>query len=270
MDQLFEISTITIKRELAPDDTNIPALAKSIKRNGQRVPILINQNFELIDGLRRIEAIRLNGGTIVRTTIAESFEAAIEELNQSRLDGEFWRKPTPRRVWEINESLTPYVKRRIRANRQQLRGKPQHSKLENPVIPARTLLYQAFGHSSDSFLGEAIHIWNLANNAEDWRSEYARQLAEAVERGEVALFGVRARLERAEIFRGDIVAPAEQRRVMNNFVTHMDGLLKSVEGMGPLHPKTTKNQKTIWLKDLQELRRKFYAFVKMYEQEMQK
>lgn len=270
MDQLLEISTITIKRGLAPDDTEIPELAKSIKRNGQRVPILINQSFELIDGLRRIEAVRSNGGTIVTARIAETFEMAIDELNESRVDGEFWQTPSPLRVWQINQLLIPYVKRRIKENRQRLKGRPQHSKLANPPTPARTMLHQAFGFNSDSYVGESIHLWNLATSTEDWRAEYAKELAEAVERGEVPLFGVRARLERAEIFRGDITAPADQKRVMNNFITHMGGLTKSVESMGPLNQKITKNQKEIWLKELQELRRKFYAFVKMYEQETQK
>jgi hypothetical protein len=269
MDQVLDISAITIKRALQPGD-DVTALAAHIKKHGQKVPIAVNQNLQLIDGLRRIEALRLIGGDVVSTVICEEFDDVIGELERSRKHGVEWRVPSPKRAWEINEAIGPYTKKRVLKARHELVGKPQHSKMSVRLEPARVVISRAIGRNSISYLSESVHLWNLASNPDDPRFDLARELAERVEEGKVKLFGVRARLDRAEIFDGDVLSPAEQRQMLQAFITNLGGVLKAAQRMGPLNPKIPREEIRGYLAEVQALRRQLYIFTRTFEQETEK
>lgn len=270
MRQSVRIDTITLKRDLQPGD-DITALAVDIKEHGQQIPVIVNQKFELIDGLRRIKAIRLNGGDKVSTVVGTTFDEVIAVLQQSRQHGVEWRKPSPKRLWELNQALAPYVRRRTLENKKQLVGKPAHSKMEKTLVSSRLVLSQALGlGNSESHLGESVHLWNLVHKPEDYRYELAKELAEAVERGEVPLHGVRSRLERAEIFHGDVLTPGEQRQLLQAFILSLSGVVKSVQRIGPLNRKIPKRELRSYLEKIRVLRRELYIFERTFEQETEK
>ncbi len=269
MDQFVDIGSIKIKRALHPLEDGIPALAEHIKKHGQKVPIALSQTFELIDGLRRIEALKLLGHDTAAAVICESLEDITAELSRSR-QGILYRAPTPRRIWEINESCAPYVQRRLREQRKSLRGLPQHSRMPVRQKSARDLLVEALGFNSDSYIGESIHVWNVAMNPDDHRYEMARDLADRVERGEITLHAVRNRMERAAMFSGDVLTPGEQRNMLKAFIMNLRAVILAAQRMGPLNPKVSKEELRGYLKQIKDLNRELYIFAKTLEQEIEK
>lgn len=53
------IKEITIKKRIRKDLGHVSHLAESLKKNGLLSPILLNKNYELIAGHRRLEAAKL-------------------------------------------------------------------------------------------------------------------------------------------------------------------------------------------------------------------
>jgi len=269
LDQFVDIGSIKVKRALHPLDDGIAELAAHIKKHGQKFPIALSQTFELIDGLRRIEALKLLGHDTAAAVICESFEDITDELGRSR-QGILYRTPTPKRIWDLNESCKPYIERRLRESRKSLRGLPQHSRMPVRMKPARDLLVEALGFNSDSFIGESIHVWNIAMDPDDHRYEMARELAERVEQGEFSLHGIRSRMERSAIFSGDVLTPGEQRNMLKAFIMNLRAVILAAQRMGPLNPKVPKEELRGYLKQIKDLNRELYIFAKTLEQEIEK
>jgi hypothetical protein len=269
MKQYLEIEKLSLKRGIEPGD-DLTELIESIKNDGQEVPILVTPRFEVVDGMRRIKALLALNETQVVAEVVTTIDDILTGLTKSRLHGKGWRKPSSRRCWEINVAATPFSRRRINENRRQLRGKPRHSKMDKRLGSLRTRLSQALGFSSESFYGTSVHLYNLANNPEDYRYELARQMAAQVEAGTVTIYGVRERMERAEIFQGDLASVKDQRQMLRSLIANLSGVVKSAQRMGPLNPHLPRTELEGYRKDLLALRRELYIFVKMFEQETTK
>ncbi|WGW05968.1 plasmid partitioning protein RepB [Tropicibacter oceani] len=89
-----------VRDRLSLDDDELEALAESIRRHGQQVPILVRpsgqpERYRIIYGRRRLAAIRRIGGTvkaIVRTLDDEASLIAQGQENNLRLDPSFIEK----------------------------------------------------------------------------------------------------------------------------------------------------------------------------------
>lgn len=268
MNQVVNISLIKVDRDLQAGD-DIGPLVADIRENGLLVPIAISAKFELIDGLRRIKALEKLGETQVSTVLCVTFEDAVTELNQCRVEGSHWRKPSPRRVYEIHTALQPLIRERIVKQRSQVRGKPRWTPAPR-VEPARNMVSKALGHNSDSFLAESVSLWGIATDDTNPESEKALELLKLVEAGELALYGVRTRLDQGRIFGGDVLTLREQERLIKNFIRNLSAVLTAGSRMGPLNPKIPEADLKEYLKELIALRRQLYTFVRTFEQETEK
>lgn len=268
MIQVVKMSLIKTDRELQPTD-DIGPLVADIRERGLQVPIAISPKFELIDGLRRIKALEKLGEIDVSTLLCTTFEEAVAELDQTRVEGTHWRPPSPRRVWELQNSLRPLVEKRLKDQRALAKGKPQHSRI--PALePSRSVVSKAIGQNSDSYLAESQNLWNIATNETHPEQEMALDLLKRVEAGEMPLYGVRPRLDHAAIFGGDVLTLREQERLIKNFIHNLSAVLTAGSRMGPIHPKMSKEDRKNYLKELTLLRRQLYTFVKTFEQETEK
>ena len=83
---------IIIKKRIRKDPGSLEALVESLKKYGQLNPIIINRQFELIAGHRRLEAAKLLGWHSInaiildRHTEREKLEIELEEnIQRSKL-----------------------------------------------------------------------------------------------------------------------------------------------------------------------------------------
>lgn len=89
-----------LRDRLSPEDDGIDALAESIRKHGQQVPILVRPSgspdrYRIIYGRRRLAAVQRVGGTIkaiVRTLDDEASLVAQGQENNLRLDPSFIEK----------------------------------------------------------------------------------------------------------------------------------------------------------------------------------
>ena len=88
---LISPETITVKRRIRKDLGDISGLMESLKTHGQLTPIIINRDYELIAGFRRLQAAKRLGWKSIeavmidKPTEQQKLEVEIEE-NVQRLD----------------------------------------------------------------------------------------------------------------------------------------------------------------------------------------
>jgi ParB family chromosome partitioning protein len=82
---LVSPDSIIVKKRIRKDLGDITALMESLKVYGQLTPIIINRNYELIAGFRRLQAVKRLGWKMIeaviidRTTEQQKLEIEIEE-----------------------------------------------------------------------------------------------------------------------------------------------------------------------------------------------
>jgi len=267
MNQRVEIKNLNMRRGLETGD-DITDLAKDIAAFGQRVPILINAKFEVLDGVRRIEAKKSLGESFVGAILVTTMEEFLDGLNTSREEGTYWRTPSPRRMWNLQQDSGPYIRKRVKESRARLRGKPQHSTMDEPLVPIRSLMAQACGWNSESYFSAATSLYNIATDPEDARYELANELVEEVDAGRMTIFSARARLDRDRNLREGTLTWGEQRAILVNLVNSLSGVVKATRNMGKLSNRIPRDELTGYLKDLRELRAELYQFVHRIEKEV--
>jgi ParB family chromosome partitioning protein len=88
---LISPETITVKKRIRKDLGDISGLMESLKTHGQLTPIIINRDYELIAGFRRLQAAKKLGWKSIeavmidKPTEQQKLEVEIEE-NVQRLD----------------------------------------------------------------------------------------------------------------------------------------------------------------------------------------
>jgi hypothetical protein len=69
IDHILNANPVWIRDELG----DLGPLAKSLKKEGQRQPILLDHTYRVIDGARRVEAARMIGWTTIYVVVARNF-----------------------------------------------------------------------------------------------------------------------------------------------------------------------------------------------------
>lgn len=269
MKQYIEIKNLAIDRDLDQVD-DLSDLTKSIKKLGLQVPILVNPQLELVDGLRRVRALQQLGEEFVDSVVVQDLDELVKFLSESRLNGNGWRKPTPRRIWHLHRSSALYLVRRLYENRQRFKGLPAHSKLDSPLPAARMMLANALGYPSESYFGASVAMYNIAIDQDDPRQPLASELVAKVDAEEFSIYAARQRLEREVRFQGNSLSPGEQRTILQNLVHNLAGMVKSTQNMGTISSRIPKRELEAYLKDLKDLRNQLYAFVRTFEKEITK
>lgn len=88
---LISPETIIVKKRIRKDLGDISGLMESLKTHGQLTPVIINRNYELIAGFRRLQAAKRLGWKTIeavmidKPTERQKLEVEIEE-NVQRLD----------------------------------------------------------------------------------------------------------------------------------------------------------------------------------------
>jgi ParB family chromosome partitioning protein len=88
---LISVESIVVRRRIRKDLGDIAALMESLKTYGQLTPVIINRNYELIAGFRRLQAVKRLGWKSIeavmidKTAEQQKLEIEIEE-NVQRMD----------------------------------------------------------------------------------------------------------------------------------------------------------------------------------------
>jgi hypothetical protein len=216
---LLPIDEINTMGRVLREDDDVEALAKSILDEGLRFPILLKEDNELIDGLRRMEAMRLAGFTTVEVFVAHSFEQAIGALTASHADSPPRQLNYPQwRIYQIWRALDGMpVTRRI--------GRPG-------THPSRIALQQALRLSSQNVLQTAVFIYRAAQEDSE-EGEIARQAVAEIEAGRINGYGARIRIYKwrrdRKLLRESPLTLPQVKRIVTNATTQLLGTAKALE-----------------------------------------
>src|SRR5262249_50056868 len=104
MSNLIQLADIKIGNRYRRDLGDITCLAESIRALGLLQPIALSPRHDLVDGVRRIEAVKSIGEQTIACHLVHDLDDL--ELLQAGRDANLCRKePTPLEAWEIVQTI---------------------------------------------------------------------------------------------------------------------------------------------------------------------
>lgn len=260
LSQKVAVSSIWTERVLDKDDDIVP-LAQHIAQEGLQVPILTTSDLRLIDGLRRLEAVRSLGWEYVEVTATALYTVASHNINLARVEGTLAQGLTPQRIWDLYKDLQLMVPHTRALAQRGHRG----GRYDRGLRPA---LREALGFTSDSLLQAVTQVYRMAEEDPGPRGDVARASVEKVNAGQLtAYMAAEAVRPGPKGFREAKVSAAQQRQSMDALVASLIGLSHSLDQFGALSPKFTKEEIEGWLAPMRQFRRRYAGFIHQVEKE---
>lgn len=260
--QMIPIASIVNSRELRPDD-DLTKLSISLRSGGegQQRPIIVDEDMNLIDGLRRVEALRLLKKTHASAVVTTTFEDTCAVLDKTRKHGYLSRPVTPLRVWEIFNAT--YKQQKERGAR--LRARPGPERAAGLEIRSRAMLGEALGFHGEGILAAATQLYkSLLTNTDPSKVEALADIRRRMEAGLLSVYSARgaiSRLEKGIFLNGDIVGVADQRQALAAAVSQLNGVARGLSRIGPLGPDFTEAELQMYLKSFEDGKRHLQRFV---------
>jgi hypothetical protein len=255
------IDSIVVDRVLTVGD-DLTDLAYSIKEQGLTVPLLVTQDYELIDGLRRLEAARALGHTEIEVVPTILYPRACELLNEAREHGLHALPLTGQRIWEIYSDLKPLLAI-TRVVNQRGRAKAAGAR---PSAGGRPLLSNSLGLKSEAMLQAITHVHRMLSDPT--YSAKAAEALELIEAGELSYYGAADFIKKTHGLTGTITGLTEQRSGLEAAITSILGTVRALNQLGPLHKKLPSEEAQARLTELHAARAKLTKFIKLLTEEI--
>jgi ParB-like nuclease domain len=235
------ISIDLIKTDREPDLTWIQELVDDIHDVGLQVPILVDRDLVLIDGLRRLAAFKLLERTKISAIVAETYEEAVSNLKQAHLNGP---SPGPRRIWEITVGLDGLLKERTKRLRAKYARVPigQRGTVEREPR-SRELFADAL---NDRYVNHYASVYRAAEAGD----KFAQELIKLMETNVIAASTAMSRMGDRNRVAADVRSESEQRALLSSASRGLSGITKGLDKLG----KPIKLPRTELLQILKELK----------------
>ena len=231
------IADIKISRDLEQGD-DLSGLEASIAHLDLKIPVLLDQDNQLIDGLRRIRVFQNNGRQAIACVRSATFDQSIAHLRRTHEHGVQERPVSPRRIFLLYGDLYDQIMARMMAGREARRGKPKH--LRDPIGPTRPLIAKAVG-STESILNHSHTLYRraLLNNEE---GRIAAELAAQVDSGELTIHAAAGRLKMYKRVGRHGGTEQEQRQLINGLLIQATGVVNAFDRIGHIRPGITTEE----------------------------
>jgi hypothetical protein len=256
------IDQVITDRKLRDDD-DISELARAINDQGQKIPILLDHESNLIDGLRRMEALRSLGHTTILATQTSMYPVVCALLKQAREHGVGAIPLTPRRIWEIYAAGRPL---QIITRSAYGAGKSRGQRLDKQV-GGRRQLAQALGFNSVSKLQAITHVFRALNDPSPERAKRAERAVQLLEAGEISHYQAVDLINKPTGLSGPLRTLNEQRSALQASIATYRGLIKGLESLGPIHSKMPEEELHGYLGELLTLRAQMHKFTRLLQEE---
>lgn len=258
----------TGERSLDADD-DLSGLVEHIRKYGQKRPVLVDAEMNLIDGYRRMMAQRIiqSGDPKVHVIMSDNLEDSCEVLNKNRLYVEklpqLARPLMPKRIWEIYMSLYRQMlerRARIRARRT---GMARSETL--PLLPrSRNMIAEAMGFQGEGALAVATALYRtFTADTTPERHEGLAAIRAKVESGEMTMYEAKGAVDRLgkSDLGGDIVSVQGQRDALSTAVAQLAGTVNGLTRIGEINSGITVAEIKMYVKGLEDAKRELQRFV---------
>lgn len=241
----LKIGVIDIKRKLRPDD-DLEILQKSIKDKGVLKPILVDSNYALLDGLRRLRAVEANGDDLVPVIVAETYEEAVDALAEVHADMDPSSIPF-RRMWEIQYDLKPLLTERLATIRRTPNAERAKAAAAGPgTNKSRHQLTEALKAQSSSVL-QVLYTIYLSSMTTGPLARYSRELLDRIDSGELpphTAKGLHTTFQRDQTAARKAT---DQAAIYNGVTNVLPGIVAPFEGLSSeLDPKLSQSDLVRW------------------------
>lgn len=268
---IIELSAVTCDRD-PPSREDCEKLQDNIAANGLQVPLLLNKSLGVIDGLRRLQAIRNLGWKVAAVNIVDDFDAAIESLQMAHHVA-----PSYRRMYEIHEAVRPMGMARLSRARSEAGRKARRRGAHGLLVAGEPIgswqkeLADAL-MVSGPILQCVITLYRRALHGEDGSErDIYRKVAAEVESGTLTPSSALTKAQR--LLRnyeeegsgaGGALSLDEQRLLLTKIAASLEGLFHAVDGFTP-DPRLGRGERERELRKLRASRLKLNRLIQKLE-----
>ena len=128
------VKDVSCKRRIRKDMGDIDSLAESIAEVGLLHPIVVNSDFELIVGERRLRAFKKLKEQRIPALIVKSLDEAMNALKAERDENTCRKSFTPEEAVKLGLKLEKLEKPKAKAAQRQSNGRPKKGREKNPTL----------------------------------------------------------------------------------------------------------------------------------------
>lgn len=228
------------------------ALATSLTKKGQLTPILVDESYNLIDGLRRMRAAEQTGFTDIVAVVSTSYDESIATLAVAHEPSNACLVPlTPLRIWELSCALKDQMWARV--------GKLRLEAIKGNYVgsrdnQARTALANALHLPAGGTLISTINFFYARTGFTDEVGAFARLAVKKMESEEWTPYSAKKAYERWNRERGRKSDEATQRQILSRAAIALTGIMRPLSDVGALHHGLTDDELYLWVQQLHDAR----------------
>lgn len=254
---------------------NNPKLRASLAKEGLLVPLLVNSNYEIIDGVDRYVEAQALGWTEIPVTIPETYDEACALLSEARHTApETAKRLTNLRTWEIVDGLEPLFKERMQERLDAMWGRKRGEKYSAKIRqrgPSRQILAQALGLPSETWVQLIKRTQKAATDPNHEQHKLAKKLWQEVlaeTRTPYSAYGILRRdLDKKKL----VTNVTSQRTAFKGMLPVADALIASLGALGEISDSITAEEAKAWVTKLRALRRVLtHTQTKLLDHQMEK
>lgn len=242
-------------------------LESDIKKNGVLVPIVIDTDGALYEGLLRVTIAKRLGIDGVKAYVCEPIDLdvvqALERMHDQTLELGHFRVPLPPRVQQMNQMLRPLISAGSR------RGTNPEKMALPPRQPEyyRQMIFRGIGgkhfKGGITLVNNASTFYGWLNNPKSSRHQQAVDNREVVEQGITLISSVVNMIRRSErdFFLGDIVEREDQLHAIGSAATKIQGIARGFYKLGKLNEDLGRDELGHLIKQLETGRREVSRFL---------
>lgn len=259
----ISLNSILVNGRTLDSNDDITDLAKHINDGGLQVPILIDRNYRLLDGLRRLEAHRALGRLVIETEVVSNSIELIAGLRKAIQHG-ILAVPiaTYRRKWELYRTA---LAMRSQTRSLLLRGKPRYTSVQYSITDDMSEILGLTRPAMHAF----VNLFRMQGR-EGVDQEKVQEAIALLEAGQLTLHAAIGYVRRSTEVVGRINNLAEQRLALQSFQASLNGLEHVIEQMGRLNPRIPKEEVTQYLATMARFRSRLSRFIRTYTEENNK
>lgn len=251
-------------------------LMRSIIEIGQQIPIVVDGDFRLIDGFKRLEIAKIRRKpeieVVVATTTTEICKAVQENNAVSEEIGWPSRMDSPR-AYQFYVSLKPLLKTEMTERRKATKGIPRGARTTDAGYPLfRISFSRALGSESTSRSHPIIATYNAASDPNNPNRKIAQELIRQHEAGEITIHQAMRQYKNkvtggGDFFHGEVIDVTEQRWMLRNAASKQNGVVKGLMALGPLDKDLTPEERQEIVAELKKSRGKLTRFIRLFEEQ---
>lgn len=261
IEHITNVNPVWIREDLG----DLGPLAKSIKKEGQRQPILVDSTYRVIDGARRIEAAQNIGWSTIFVVVAHDFFVASDHLVESQ--GTDYQLPHDifakiELIGILREMYRPHV----RATSAKTRGQRYSKELTERATSSQVDVSRALGVSPNTVeeLGRIRRMYSDPRHTPETRA----QLREIMLQHRFEIYGVldamRGHLHvRAVTTNKKVIS--DQRALIPRAFAGLQGGLLALPAPELLDPGHSHEDIAAWLKQLNIIHREIFNLKKQFK-----